>query len=142
VTSITYVHLKVGQDPPSLGDKRPFKAVVLIEDALTAEWRDLVSAWLVKAGCLYMMAWGENCCAFDDAVDHAHLDAFNYSDAPDDAFVITTWHENETIAEVFWFSEFCAHHPSVDLAETIILDIFPHEREQSMLDVLKGILKR
>src|SRR3546814_2317896 len=65
-----YFHLRPGHSPPELHGA-PYRAVVIIEAPVTAEWRSLVSAWLVKSGCLYMMAWGPDCSLWDDSVDYA-----------------------------------------------------------------------
>jgi hypothetical protein len=133
VTRLSYRHLKAGQDPPSFHDLRPFKAVVIVEEEVTPAWRDLVSERLVSAGCLYMMAWGDQCTSWDDSVDIANIELFNYKEIPEDQFVMTTWHQDEPVEEVFWFAQNCAFHPVVELNNTLILDISPVERGERLL---------
>src|SRR3546814_7111478 len=128
-----YFHLRPGHSPPELHGA-PYRAVVIIEAPVTAEWRSLVSAWLVKSGCLYMMAWGPDCSLWDDSVDYANLDEFEYGDIPDDRFVMTTWHNNKPLEEVLWFCEHTAHHPAVDLHRKILIHISPVERGAELLD--------
>ena len=69
---------------PDVGDLKPFKAIVVIEDRPTPEWETQASKWLVDSGCLYMMAWGEDCSSWDDSVDWANLETFDFGDIPDD----------------------------------------------------------
>lgn len=116
-----YLKLIEGDPLPSLSHFKPFKAVVLIEERQSNDWQIVVSKWLVDQGCLYMMAWGIDCSSWDDSVDYANLEVFNYGEIPDDSFVMTTWHEDESLADVFFFCKNCAVHPTVDLSNTIIV---------------------
>ena len=106
-----YLHLKPGVAPPRLEGVAPFKAVVVVDSEVTPEWQAQVSDWLVRSGCRWMMAWGRKCGDWDTSVDLANLAMFDYGEIPDDDFVVTTWHENESLQETFWFSEQCAMHP-------------------------------
>jgi hypothetical protein len=131
--TVSYLHLVEDQQPPVLDGSAPFKAVLVLEQTVNADWQNLVSAWLVQAGCLYMMAWGPECSSWDDSVDWANLAVFDYGDIPDDQAVMTTWHENEPLSEVFWFAEHTANHSTTSLERTLILHIGPAERESTML---------
>ena len=111
----------------------PYRAVVIIEIPVTADWRGRVSDWLVKSGCLYMMAWGLDCSLWDDSVDYANLDEFEYNDIPDDRFVMTTWHEKESLQDVFWYCKHTARHPTVDLKRTFLIHVSPVKRKQELL---------
>src|SRR5689334_494931 len=110
-----YLQLKPESDLPNVSPLAPFRCVVIIEEIVTPEWQAKVSSWLVKSGCLYMMAWGKECGTWDDSVDYANLERFNHGDIPDENFVMTTWHADETLIEVFWFSKHSAFHPSVEI---------------------------
>lgn len=127
-----YLHLRPGCVPPDLRSD-PFCAVVVIEAPVTAEWRAFVSAWLVQGGCLYMMACGSDCSLWDDSVDDAMLEAFDYGDVPDDRFVMTTWHEKEPLGDVFWFCENNVRHSALDLKRAILVHISPVERKLELL---------
>lgn len=116
-----YVNLREDQLLPEILDLRPYKAVVLIERPVSEAQRAAVSRDLCASGCLYMMAWGENCSAWDSSVDLENLKQFGFSDIPEGSFVMTTWHENESIDDVFWYAKNCAFHPTVELAETLIV---------------------
>jgi hypothetical protein len=114
---------------PDLGGFPPFRAVVLVREIVSNDWRNRVSDWLVAAGCLYMLAWGRECSVWDDAVDWANISAFDFKPIPPERFVMTTWHENESMEEVFWFATNCAEHPSIPLDLDVILDIASVARE-------------
>lgn len=129
----TYLHLLPGFVPPQLPRDRYFKAIVVVEDDVTPAWCDTVSDWLVHGGCRYMMAWGRECSVWDDSIDHANLRQFDYGNIPDDDCVMTTWHENDSLREVFCFSVLWAQHPTLDLGETCIVHIAPNERSTEIL---------
>ena len=137
-----YVHLPAGQSPPPLEGHRPFKAALVIEQPVTDEWQSLVSEWLVRSGCLYMMAWGRDCSSWDDSVDYANLLAFDFGEAPNDAFVMTTWHEDEPLTEALRFAAHSAVHPTVALDRTIIIHISAEERRAELLEAFQKATER
>ncbi|GKX35352.1 MAG: hypothetical protein MnENMB40S_29700 [Rhizobiaceae bacterium MnEN-MB40S] len=126
-----YFNLHCGDQPPNLGFDKPFKCLVLIREDVTHTWRDRVSRWLVESGCLWMMAWGRDCSLWDDSVDCANIEMFP-GDKPDDKFVITTWHNDETLEDVVWFATFSASHSSVTLEKLVVLDIGPDARKDEI----------
>lgn len=130
---VTYLHLLPGSEPPSIDALRPFKAVLVLDQAVPAEWQSRVSEWLVSSGCLYMMAWGVGCSSWDDSVDWANLSAASFDEIHDDKFVMTTWHEHESLSETLWFAAHTAFHPRVPLDDLIIIDIGPDERKTQVL---------
>jgi hypothetical protein len=130
--SLHYLHLRPEQPPPELAIG-PFRAVIVSEVAAAPEWQNRVAEWLLEKGCLYVVAWGIECEAWHDAVDWAHLEAFDYGDIPDDKFVMTTWHANEPLGEALWFAAHCASHPEVELRETAIIHVAREPREAEIL---------
>lgn len=128
-----YLHLPPGASLPTL-ETIPSKFIVILEDVVTEEWRDLTSDWIIQCGCLYMMAWGQDCTKWDDSVDHANLSLHDYENIPEKNSVMTTWHEKQPLEEVFWFSHFCAHHSEIELERTVILDICKQIRKSEMLE--------
>lgn len=127
-----YIHLAPNQKLPD-GPVRPFKAVVIVEEPSTAEWQKLVSEWLVASGCLFMLAWGHECSSWDDSVDYANLDVFDYGDIPDDKFVMTTWHDNEPLSEVLWFAACGAAHSDVPLDLLVLVHIARNADESGIM---------
>ena len=97
----------LNDDPlPDLSYLKPFKAVVIIEELVSTSYQDHVSRWLVDQGCRFMCAWGLKCSEWDDSVDYANIEQFDHGEIPEQEFVMTTWHEDEELSEVFAFAKF------------------------------------
>jgi hypothetical protein len=129
----TYIHLAPEADLPSLGHTSPARVVVIVEADVTPNWQSEVSHWLMKFGCLYMLAWGKGCSTWDDSVDLANIEEFKFEEIPESKFVMTTWHQSEPLSEVFWFAKNNAFHPSVELERTVLLHISSRPREPELL---------
>jgi hypothetical protein len=134
ITTTRYLRVSEGEQLPALTGLSPFKAIVVLDAEYSAEWQNQVSEWLVASGCRYMMAWGPNCSGWDDSVDLADLEARGFED-DDEKFVMTTWHENESLEQVFWYSQFCADFSfdDVELINTIILHVSAQDRQAELL---------
>ncbi|KAB8195626.1 hypothetical protein FKV24_004980 [Lysobacter maris] len=128
-----YLHLPGGSTPPDLGGPSPFRAVVMVEQIVPLEWQMAVSDWLVRSGCLSMMAWGRDCGYWDDSVDLASLRILGYGEIPDDQLVMTSWHEHESLSDVFSFSKRHAFHSEVELQRTLLVHIADRSQEPYML---------
>ena len=137
--SPVYVFLHPDAPLPDLDAVSPFRALLVLEQRVSPEWQALVSAWLVRSGCLYMMAWGVECSSWDDSVDVANIAAFLPAEIPEDRFVMTTWHENEPLSEAFWFCKYSANHPSVDLHQTFLVQIAPVPKQDLLLASYAGV---
>jgi hypothetical protein len=120
---LTYLQLPPGSEPPALDHLAPFLAIVLSEEESSELWQAEIARWLVASGCRFMLAWGKDCDAWQDMVDDANLEAFDYEDVPEQNVVMTTRHEDEEREEVFWFARHRAAHPSHSFKATVILDI-------------------
>lgn len=118
-----YLQLQNNDLLPNIDYMRPFKCVLVSEAPVSQEWQTKVSEWLVNSGCLYMLAWGNNCSSWDDSVDVANLEKFEYKEIPQESFVMTTWHENESLPEVFEFCKKFAMHEVENLENTLLLHI-------------------
>ena len=130
---VHYRRIAEGEHLPNLQHFAPFKAVLILEDIYSAEWQNEVSEWLIANGCLYMMAWGDNCGSWDDSVDWANLERFNYGPIPDDQSVMTTWHDNTTLEEVFEFAQLWTFHPKAHLSSSVLIHISKDDREDEMV---------
>jgi hypothetical protein len=111
----------------------PFRALIVSEAEVTQEWCNSVAEWLVKSGCLYVVAWGTECEKWHDTVDYCLLEEFDYGDIPDDRFIMTTWHADEPLSEAMWFAGQCAYHPDIELANTLVLHVSNQAREADLL---------
>lgn len=128
-----YLHLQPGQALPAVPRHRPCRVVVVIEADVSADWRSAVSDWIVASGCLYMMAWGIECGAWDDSVDWSTIPASKLQTG-DHPLVMTTWHEDESLQEAFFYCEFNAGLSSdgVALDHKLILHVADTADESRM----------
>jgi hypothetical protein len=131
--SITYLCAQSECELPDISELRPFRAVVVIDENISRDYMEKISRWLVKSACLYAMTWGKQCEQTHDMIDFANLEAFGFQEIPEDKFMMTTWHENEPLSEVFWYSKNCAFHPSVDLPQVLLLHISMTDRQEQFL---------
>ena len=129
-----YRQIAPGCALPDISHLAPFKAVIVLETDYSIDWQDEVSGWLVASGCRYMMAWGPNCSSWDDSVDWADIKNRNCED-DDSKFVMTTWHREETLENVFWYSQFCANFSAddIELTNALILHISESIQESTCL---------
>lgn len=133
MSSPVYLHLAPEAVLPDITSLAPFRAVLIIEAVVAPTWQATVSEWLVRSGCLYTMAWGLGCSSWDDSVDMANIEQFEFKEIPEDKFVMTTWHDDEPLSEVFWFCKNSAFHSTIDLSNTLLLHIAARAKEQEML---------
>ena len=135
-TAAHYVRIAPGEKLPDVSHLRPFKAIVVLKTDYSTDWQNEVSEWLVQSGCRYMMAWGPNCSTWDDSVDWADIEARGFED-DDRKFVMTTWHDDETLESVFWYSQFCANfsYDDVELTNALILHISNEDQKGELLEL-------
>ena len=117
----------------------PHKTIVLVEDEVGQEARARICAQLVTTGCRYAMTWGNDCRAWQDAINLANLQAFGFDDIPDDQLIITTSHPDEALADVFWFAKYTAMHPCHALTHIQLLHIGSENREKELLGQLGAV---
>jgi hypothetical protein len=135
---VDYCRLETTSSLPELTLEQPFKAVIVADTTATPEQKEAVARWLVGAGCLYMMAWGLNCRSWQDAINLANLQAFDFGTVPDDKLIITTAHEHEAIEDVFWFSKHTAMHPCCELTQTLLLHWSHNDRQAELADIYES----
>lgn len=111
---------------------RQFKAIIVIDTGVPEMTQWEICRWLVSSGCLYALAWGPECSAWEEAVEEAVLEAVNYEDVPEEQRVLTTSHEEEELSEAFWFAKHRAVHPANELRETLILHIAEASRREEI----------
>ena len=127
---LEYLRVQEGDPLPDVGRRKAFKAIIVVEQPVSTEWRVQVSTWLVDSGCLCAMAWGHDCSAWDDAIDWADMERFDFGEIPDDKLVMTTWHEDEALEAVFRFSKEQAKHPTTELRDLVVLHIGDRDRRR------------
>jgi len=124
-----YIQIKEQESLPSLGHLSPFKCLVIISEGVSQARQDEISDWLVKSGCVVMCAWGNNCSSWDDSVDYANIELFNFKPIPPESFVLTTWHENESLEETIFFIKHSITHEVHNLENVVFLHISSNNQE-------------
>jgi hypothetical protein len=135
--SIRYIHLQPDGDLPDISDLAPFKVIVIADNSIDEMWIWDACRWLVASGCRYMMAWGNECDSWAEAIEEATSEAFNYEDIPEESQVIATSHEDDPLDEVFWFSKNKAQHPLHELNHIVILHISEQHRQAKIEEQYK-----
>lgn len=81
------------------------------------------------------MAWGPDCSLWDDSIDLANIEKFKDRAIPDEQFVMTTWHEKETLQEVLRFAKIDAavSYSNEPLNDLLVLD-FSHENRAAFIE--------
>lgn len=118
-----YIRIDEQEALPTLEYASPFKCLVIISESVSQTKQNEISNWLVKSGCFVMCAWGNNCSSWDDSVDWANIELFNYNPIPPESLVLTTWHENETLEEAMFFIKHLITHEVHKLEYVIVLHI-------------------
>lgn len=130
--TVNYLQLLPDGDLPAMKDTVPFLAIVIVDDEVSEMWQWEASRWLVESGCRFMQAWGKDCAAWEEAVQEANQEAFNYEDIPEERLVITTSHEDEDLEEVFWFARHRAAHPACPLNRVLIVHVAAQARKEEL----------
>ena len=120
-----YLYLPHGSPLPAL-PSGPFKALLVAESIAMEEWRTQTCEALARAGCRYLVAWGQDCKEWRDAMDGA---ASGSGD-----LVVSTFHSDQPLAEAMWFSVYRSDHPEIALKYIVILHLTPQERREEILD--------
>ena len=130
--TIQYLHLQPGQALPNLA-LPPFRVAVVIEAIVGMPWRIAVCDWLAQAGCRYLLAWGPDCSLWDDVMDETSVMLKISGELPEDHLVMTTWLDEDTLAEFMAHCKHHADHPDLHLRNTLLLHIGAEPRELALL---------
>ena len=122
---ISYLALAEHDDLSKIRQSGPFKCAILLAGHLSPDWRDALIEKLLDAGCVYAMVYGPECEKFHDRIDEIAAEKI----WADERVIMTTWHGNETLSELFHFAKFAANHPDIDTEEVLIADIGVPSRE-------------
>lgn len=81
--------------------------LVVVDSSITDDERDTLSRQIIEQGCRYAVCTGHQCSKWDDSIDMAYIATSPDYSPPDDRFVMTTWHENESLEDVIHFFRCC-----------------------------------
>lgn len=87
---VEYFQIPSGGKFPDVSTFKPYRAVVIIDEAVTKEWRLQAADWIALSGCMYMLAWGPDCSLWDDYVDEANVILAIDGHLPKNHFIISS----------------------------------------------------
>ena len=123
-----YINIHRLTELPDISSLAPFKAVITIDEPVTQERQEEISAWLVNMGCRYVMTRGENCNSWSQSVRKANLEVFDLDTMSAQDFVMTTGHRYESLKAIFWYAKKYAKHPEITFKECVVLHLASGER--------------
>ena len=89
--------------------------VCLVDDSVTEVERSKLAREIVAAKCRYVVCWGYECSLMEGSIDCAYIETDENFSPPEETFLMTTCHEEETIENTieFWwmntsFDFYCA----------------------------------
>jgi len=127
------IYLCLSPDDPleQPGQSEPARFLLIAEETTSQQYKESIAKALVRGNCLYFLAWGSESEAWHDAVDAANYELFESKSIPDERLIVTTWHDDEPLSEVFLFAKKNAFHPEVELQRTVLLHVshVPQERK-------------
>ena len=105
--NISKVTLRKPFDVSSIKIQAPYACLVYSKEDVTKDEMETISNWIISSGCRYAVCAGADCSKWHDAIDWAYIASDpNYS-PPEARFVMTSWHETETLEEIVWFWLMC-----------------------------------
>ena len=138
MSKLIYQRLKLNQPPKLKSTELKFRLILVSDTKSSYEWKKAVADVLVNSGCGFAVCWGVDCKEWHDAIDDANIDQFPEQDIPDQAFIMTSWHDDETINEALWFAKYCARSEHFDMRETVILHHGHIDRENELIELFKA----
>jgi hypothetical protein len=132
---VVYYHITPETNLPDITEMKPFLAVLVIELHPATEWRESVSKWLVNSGCQYLMSWGEDRAAWEEAVDLANIAQFNSGEIPNDEMVLTVEHGDDAPELFFREVKTTATQDCIDFDNTLIIHISKLDKEEELLSL-------
>jgi len=106
-----------------------FVCVLFANDpSVTPEEQYSQSRELVAAGCKFALCAGINASSWHDAIDDAYLATDENYSPPDETMIMTTWHENESLAEVMWVALHCTDFDDHHFRKLLVLLVGPDSK--------------
>ena len=97
----------------------PFSCLVLWHAANEhADDIGVLAQSVLHAGATYICCWGTNCSRVHDIFDETHV--WRTLDCPEPTTIVTTWHENDSLAEVISFALNTAQSADTTLSTPLV----------------------
>ncbi|MDX1513718.1 MAG: hypothetical protein R3174_08235 [Gammaproteobacteria bacterium] len=113
---------------PDISSHGPFKAVMSIEQSVSADRQAEISSWLVEMGCRYVMACGKDSDSWCESIRAANRRTLDVDHLEARDIVMTTSHVREPMRSVFWFAKKVANHPEVAFESFFVIHLAERDR--------------
>ncbi len=83
--------------------QKPYPCLIWANEETSSDFKVELVSKLIEMDCRYIVAAGKECGQWHDAGDVASLESDESYAPPDERFVMTSWHQDETPDEVAFF---------------------------------------
>jgi hypothetical protein len=90
--------------PPGEG---AYSLLLITLASIPREEKLRLAAQIIASDARSIACWGVECEDWHDTLDWAYLASDENFNPPDERFVMTSWHENESLAETVFYLWFC-----------------------------------
>jgi hypothetical protein len=112
-----------------------YVCILFVHDpAVTQEEQAKLSEQIVQSGCRYAVCAGHACSTWDDSVDLAYLATDPNFAPPEETFVMTTWHEDESIEDVVFYGLMNTMFDDHEFFKYLVLTLGHHATFREELD--------
>lgn len=119
--------------------QHPYPCLIWSEMETSSDFKLELSKKLIKTDCRYIVAGGIECSLWDDAGDFAFIASNDDYDPPDEQFVMTSWHEGESLVEVVRFFALNTNFDRHDFRHFLIVHI--GESQEMEFELIEAIRK-
>ncbi len=109
------------------------------DQCISTEDQYLISKKIVNSGCRNAVCAGYNCSTWDDSIDEEYLATDVNFDPPESTFIMTTWHENDSVEDIIFHTLNCTNFDQHKFNKYLIF--FVGEQDFLRRKVLKEIDK-
>lgn len=113
--------------------------LAVFDDAIEPTEQGALSDTFVAQGCRYAVCYGHECSTWDDSIDMSFIATDPDYSPPHDRFVMTTWHDDEPIADV---AEFFVRNTSFDNFEAVRFVLVALGGTSKQFDQIRDVVER
>lgn len=95
------------------------------DETITEQEQAAISEQLVGTGCRYAVCARHECSTWDTSVDTAYLATDEHFSPPEETFVMTSWHERESVEDVVFHGLMCTIFDDHNFKRYLVLFIGP-----------------
>jgi len=137
--SMKYICLAETTGLPEVSQFAPFKVLLSVDMAVSAERQQQISTWLVEMGAMHVTICGEDCDSWKESIRQANLDMVSLDDMQPEQFVMITTHPYEGLRAVFKQLKKHARHTHVDLSFTLVVHLANESGESEYVSIFSRL---